>query len=325
MPGISAGKRSVKQLVSRQYDGKSASQQVKAAQWTGQLDWNDADHPSQEKKTAGYGCSAAPCWKSNVDYNKPWFERKNDDFYCNLCGAWATDGHVASEKHVWRAQNPEYYGFGERSLPEHLKHEWFTDKGNGEYYCELCKCMATDAHCASDRHRNREEHPEYYWQPARQEPPSQAQPLLPEPWQQVFSEEHQEYYYFNTITNVTTWDLPQPAPSTRSHHVPSPAAPSQLPTPPMYDFPWFELREGDWYCNLCTSWATDSHIVGQKHVKRAAWPSYYGFPSQQNASNAASATPTTEQPSQMNAPGTYISESSPPPPYSIGTREITDC
>jgi hypothetical protein len=153
MPAASAGKRSVKQLNSRLYEGKSASQQVKAAQWTGQLEWRDADHPSRGKKSAGYGSSACSSWMSNVDYNKPWFERRNDEFYCNLCGAMATDGHVASEKHVYRAEHPEYYGFGQRIVPEHLKQPWFTDKGNGEYYCELCRCMATDAHCNSDRHQ----------------------------------------------------------------------------------------------------------------------------------------------------------------------------
>ena len=49
---------------------------------------------------------------------------------------------------------------------------------------------------------------------------------------------------------------------------------------PEYDKPWFELRDGEWYCNLCYSWATDGDIKGEKHRKSEAYPDSYGFPSQ---------------------------------------------
>ena len=35
-----------------------------------------------------------------------------------------------------------------------------------------------------------------------------------------------------------------------------------------YDEPWFENREGEWFCILCGKWATPDHIANDKHLKR---------------------------------------------------------
>ena len=52
------------------------------------------------------------------DYNKAWFTKREDERYCNLCYAYATEGHFASEKHIKHAQDPACYGRGEKSKRE---------------------------------------------------------------------------------------------------------------------------------------------------------------------------------------------------------------
>jgi len=272
MPAASSGKRSFKGLTARGYEGKSASQQVKAAQWTGQLEWNNADHPSSKKKQGGYS------WpQPEVDFNKPWFTLKDGEFYCDLCGAWATPEHVASDRHSKRAENPAWYGYGVGEvLPdEQFNKPWFTSKGAGEYYCELCGAVATEGHIMSDKHQKRAAHPEWYGFESRDPAGSVAESVetLPEPWIRYYSEDQQKPWYFNPITKVATWKFPGEQSLTTAD---APTAVTVIPDE--YNFPWFQQRDGDWYCNLCGCWATDGHIVSQRHQKRATWPSYYGFP-----------------------------------------------
>jgi len=47
--------------------------------------------------------------------------------------------------------------------------------------------------------------------------------------------------------------------------------------PVEYDKPWFEWRQGYWYCLLCGCWATDTHVACLKHTFRATNPTSYGF------------------------------------------------
>eukprot|EP00418_Pyrodinium_bahamense_P056377 CAMPEP_0179176662 /NCGR_PEP_ID=MMETSP0796-20121207/87356_1 /TAXON_ID=73915 /ORGANISM="Pyrodinium bahamense, Strain pbaha01" /LENGTH=305 /DNA_ID=CAMNT_0020880201 /DNA_START=210 /DNA_END=1124 /DNA_ORIENTATION=+ len=47
---------------------------------------------------------------------------------------------------------------------------------------------------------------------------------------------------------------------------------------PDYNRPWFEERNGAFYCLLCGSWATEGHLSTPKHQWRQAWPQSYGFP-----------------------------------------------
>ena len=89
----SGGKRSVRS-VANNYTGLSATEFVTSALPPPRL---------------GSGGAAPSYWPpTDVDYNLPWFEKRGDDYYCNLCCAFATEGHVASEKHIKRALAPEY-------------------------------------------------------------------------------------------------------------------------------------------------------------------------------------------------------------------------
>ncbi|CAE8596158.1 unnamed protein product [Polarella glacialis] len=282
MPGASSGKRSVKAICSRSYEGKSASQQAKAAQWTGQLAWIDADHPSS--KSSG-GASSSSAWPSSqIDYSKPWFERKDGEFYCNLCGAWATDGHVASDRHKAREDNPGWYGYGDGTVPDGYDKPWFTDKGNREYSCELCNAMATDGHIASDRHKKRAADPKLYGFPEVGEEGATSattgaiqmasDEVLPAPWVQYISPKDQKPYFHNPDTKATQWERPVPAVSVQAISPVAAASPeSNLLTYP----PWFEKRQGEWYCKLCNKVADSWHIESNMHMKRASCPEYYGF------------------------------------------------
>mmetsp|Transcript_20304 Transcript_20304/g.36248 ORF Transcript_20304/g.36248 Transcript_20304/m.36248 type:complete len:335 (+) Transcript_20304:45-1049(+) len=326
MPSASSGKRSVKSITSQSYVGKSASQQVKAAQWTGQFAWNDADHPSTSKSKIS-GSGGYPT--SNIDYNKEWFEKKDGEYYCNLCGAWATDGHVESDKHEKRAANPEWYGFGGNAHQNSaaFTEAWF-EKKDGEYYCNLCGAWATEGHIQSDKHKKRAANPEWYGYPAPSQAvaelciPSQAvSELLPEPWCREFSEEHQLPWYFNPVTKVAQWEFPGLLSSGESRPVAESrqlASPVKLSIPPQYNHPWFEQRQGDWYCNLCECWATDTHIVGSKHQKRVQWPSYYGFPDPVSGDPERSHAATQQLPIvDGRAPAAYSA-----PPQTHSSEEV---
>jgi len=263
----------MKAIVSQSYAGKSASQQVKAAQWTGQFAWNPNDHPSRNSRSTASGSGPAN-WQSNVDYNKPWFEKKDGEFYCNLCSAWATDGHVASEKHKTRESNPQWYGFG-GGQPVQRTEPWFEHK-DGMDYCNLCGAYATDGHLESEKHRKRAANPEWYGFPPSSGSVVPCEPALPEPWVRYFSEEEQAPWYHNPVTKVTQWEFPE-FPSGASDPVTTSMVVASS-RPPQYNHPWFEQREGEWFCLLCNCWAPDTHLGSSKHEKRAAWPGSYGFP-----------------------------------------------
>ena len=48
-----------------------------------------------------------------VDYSKPWFKQTDDlEWYCLLCKAYTTEGHVKSERHVKGAEAILMHGIG---------------------------------------------------------------------------------------------------------------------------------------------------------------------------------------------------------------------
>ena len=42
-------------------------------------------------------------------YRQPWFEKREDYWYCCLCHAYATEAHLQTSKHTWRAAHPADY------------------------------------------------------------------------------------------------------------------------------------------------------------------------------------------------------------------------
>merc|ERR1719291_704486 len=115
-------------------------------------------------------------------YDAPWFEKRDGEFYCLLCSAWATEGHVGSDRHKKREMYSESYGYAAGSAPPPPPNT------NG-----VCWSGSTTTYTGAT------------WM---QDP--------------AYSELMREY---------------------RSK-------------------PWFEERDGEWYCNLCNSWATEGHING---------------------------------------------------------------
>lgn len=227
MVGARSGKHSLKQISGRPYVGASASQKVRAAEWTGQFPTSSRGAP----------------WVNNVDYdyNKPWFERRDEDYYCLLCRAYATEGHVTSDRHLQRESFPSYYGFPGGEEDTRFNHPWF-EKIGGEWHCHLCDVVATEGHITSERHVRRQQYPESY--------------------------------------GYTSQKKPEGDPSvTRVDEGSSTSRGMQWVTNIDYDKPWFERRDGDYYCLLCWAYATEGHVMSNRHVQRESCPSYYGFQS----------------------------------------------
>jgi len=186
-----------------------------------------------------------------MDYNKPWFEMKDDDWYCNLCSAWATDGHIGSTKHHKRALNPEWYGYGGQghdgvdSVVESpdFNQPWIVRKDGG-YYCQLCNAWATDGHIGSDKHRKRSAEPSWYWSDESASAPSGAvtgmlpytgpahDPPLPTPWERHWSEQYKTHYYYNPKTLTSQWDKPELVLPSRTQVAPDHAVLRGVGAPP---------------------------------------------------------------------------------------------
>lgn len=288
------GKHSLKSITCRAYEGASASQKVRAAEWSGALAWNNANHASSSSASNSGGYQH---WNVVVDTSKPWFKLDDSGEYkCLLCGAFATEGHIASDKHQQRSANPEWYGFGEEAggssgsgstnggYNRALWDEpWFVKK-EGEYYCDLCGNWATETHITSAKHQKRAQAPQYYGfdlpnaQDPQQGPQTQPAPPsngLPRGWTEHWSEEFKCSYYHHEETEETTWERPKCAPVSAGAVVPYW---STSHTPPEYDFPYFERKEnGEFFCKLCFSYATHGHLESAKHQKRALCPEWWGY------------------------------------------------
>lgn len=263
-PGVKDGKRSATALMARNFQGQSATQQVH----------NLLGPPSSVRV-------ATPCtaWVDpRIDYSKPWFEEREGGYYCHLCHAWATDGHVLSKKHKDREEHPDWYfgaagGGGPSALssgvpaapdPTYDK-PWFENRGR-EWYCLLCNSWATEGHVNSDKHRRRESCPAAYGFGSGFGSGAMV-PVYPGGGGATPS------YTGAPVVDEAYGRLLQEYASK----------------------PWFEQREGEWYCNLCHAWATEGHIAGDKHTKRAMYPSWYGFDYEEPGSVLRPEPPTRSQ------------------------------
>mmetsp|Transcript_157533 Transcript_157533/g.277942 ORF Transcript_157533/g.277942 Transcript_157533/m.277942 type:complete len:355 (-) Transcript_157533:51-1115(-) len=304
-----SGKRSAK-ITSRQcYEGVSASEHVRSTEWSG-YSWNDANNQRSSSSTAHWFTT-----ETTVDYNKPWFEQKDDlEWYCMLCKAYATEGHVKSDKHQKRAEDPGWYGFGDKKFDASFDKPWFEQRPDG-WYCLLCQAWADEGHLTGAKHQKREQFPKEYGfvgqgLPALTCAPCAAPALrdspLPPGWEELWSEEHQEHYYHNYSTQETQWERPCVSPAPVAAASWSPAARQQVSQTSssagyddVYAKPWFVRREGEWYCSLCSSWATEGHITCEKHLKREACPEWYGF--DDPMSHGVSGLPVTSRSSNVSA------------------------
>jgi len=239
-PGVRNGKFSTQNLLNKNYESISASSYLHA---------NPA--PLGAPLGAPYNGGEVIPWVSTVDYNKPWFTINEDgEYYCKLCNAFATDGHVASDKHKNREREPEWYmGEGTAVRSAEYNKPWFEDR-EGQWYCLLCSQWATDGHLAGDKHRKREACPEYYgsW-------PGQDQA-------------------FDAAQACGAASSSMPA---MGYGLAVPSA-SYAAAQPRPNEPWLEVKQGELYCNLCGSWATDGHLSSDKHKRRAAEPEWYWTP-----------------------------------------------
>lgn len=111
MPSVTGGKRSVKSVTSTKYEGASAAQKVRAAQWCGELAWN---HGQGQKAS---GSSSSQYHVEDATYSEPWFEDQGDGSWkCLLCNCYADEAHIAGKKHQQRASAPQYYGYSALSI-----------------------------------------------------------------------------------------------------------------------------------------------------------------------------------------------------------------
>mmetsp|Transcript_18935 Transcript_18935/g.42407 ORF Transcript_18935/g.42407 Transcript_18935/m.42407 type:complete len:430 (+) Transcript_18935:97-1386(+) len=118
---------------------------------------NPPEHcPKEQPK-----CSdAAP--EDAVDYNKPFIVMKDDCYYCTLCKSYATKEHMASEKHLKRAEweeqpmeQPKCSDAAPKDAVDYNKYFIVTKEECP--FCTLCNSYATIAHMTSEKHLKREE------------------------------------------------------------------------------------------------------------------------------------------------------------------------
>jgi hypothetical protein len=76
-------------------------------------------------------------------------------------------------------------------------------------------------------------------------PENGAQPALPDTWQAIFSTHHNTYYFYNTVTNETTWENPfQAGPSASASPPTTPPQPdSATDTPPTHTPAYSALQQ----------------------------------------------------------------------------------
>jgi len=187
---------------------------------------NRAEHP----QWYGFGDIA----DVQEEYRRPWFEERDGAYYCNLCGAWATDGHIQAEKHRKREACPEWYGFpgvaSRREAPSASSGEvavedpawqkyWSADDQRFYYHNKETKVVqwepppvlyAAQAALPPPMEITRPAAAEALVSPARPaeaSPASPASPALPPPWQ-VYHTVDGKPYYHNPSTKVTQWEAP---------------------------------------------------------------------------------------------------------------------
>ena len=176
-------------------------------------------------------------------------------WWCSLCGVevldWNLEDHVASQKHKRYQEWEKEAAAKKEAFEAGLFASWMSLR-NGEEYCTLCSCPATEGHLISRRHANKQ-----WWHERNQE--AAAGSTSPPP---------------PADAAAGGSDAPPPPPPAYpiAAASASPAAPVELHFPVGFGKrEWFEIRNGDWWCALCWKVADDNHVGSAKHQRKVAW------------------------------------------------------
>eukprot|EP00747_Dinoflagellata_sp_TGD_P185228 gnl/TRDRNA2_/TRDRNA2_41663_c0_seq1.p1 gnl/TRDRNA2_/TRDRNA2_41663_c0~~gnl/TRDRNA2_/TRDRNA2_41663_c0_seq1.p1 ORF type:complete len:411 (+),score=74.66 gnl/TRDRNA2_/TRDRNA2_41663_c0_seq1:37-1233(+) len=176
-----------------------------------------------------------------------WMEVREGAEFCRLCSAFATDGHLASDKHrkrlgwhesqascqpcaelangssssstaiaVARAAahsgSAGYAGQG-TDPPAHWGDPRLFMFEDGWWRCRLCDQWADDSHVGGNKHLKRLDHIGYYLGEELRDATAASASLpgdLEPPWKCAWSADQQRYYYYNEETKSVQWDRPTP-------------------------------------------------------------------------------------------------------------------
>eukprot|EP00931_Biecheleriopsis_adriatica_P000895 TRINITY_DN10103_c0_g1_i1.p1 TRINITY_DN10103_c0_g1~~TRINITY_DN10103_c0_g1_i1.p1 ORF type:complete len:379 (-),score=24.10 TRINITY_DN10103_c0_g1_i1:872-2008(-) len=213
-------------------------------------------------------------------YRQPWFEFRDFQWHCGLCWKVATDEHINSDMHKQRASYPECYGYATMKqaepVPEHYRQPWFEFR-DFRWHCGLCNKEATEEHINSSQHKQRVAFPESYGFGAVSAPMT-----VPEIYRQPWFEYQNLEWHCRLCGKVATHE-----------HIDSDCHKQRATNPEWYGFgdahevtacpdkykkPWLvDKGLGNFFCLLCSAYATDDHLASSKHTFRAENPGSYGF------------------------------------------------
>ncbi|CAK0831364.1 unnamed protein product, partial [Prorocentrum cordatum] len=108
--------------------------------------------------------------------NKPWIQMKDGYHFCLLCHTFATDGHLASERHHRRVEWHEWWGSEEQLSQLRVQDQHGEQKGppaswgspeyfvwrEGWWWCRVCSQWGTLEHVQGRRHQRRLQWAEWY-------------------------------------------------------------------------------------------------------------------------------------------------------------------
>mmetsp|Transcript_51690 Transcript_51690/g.123043 ORF Transcript_51690/g.123043 Transcript_51690/m.123043 type:complete len:291 (+) Transcript_51690:82-954(+) len=191
----------------RQFEGASASQKVRAAERNGELPQMYAQPRQPEPYVADY-----------EDWNKEYFVLRPDgEYFCTLCNAYATEGHIASEKHknrvAWQeSKTAEPDADSEYSRPYFELKE---DGGVEGWYCNLCNQWADEWHLKGKKHVKQRD----YWEAEQQQQdkgkgkgkckPAASTGVSKQPevesWTKHWHEQYARPYWHNRRTGESVW------------------------------------------------------------------------------------------------------------------------
>lgn len=209
------------------------------------LDWHEWMLTSGDA-IAGTSNSDGPAVESIQPFmpQPAWIEDRGGFRFCTLCNIFATDGHLASEKHQRRVEWYDSPDSGFVADPNGVLPQSWGDPAHFErrqnwWWCKLCGQWADALHIVSKRHKQRVGWGDWYLSvngsslPAitsghedpsdkHSEPPepwgpgwAAASPPVPAPhataknvWHTAYSDEHGRPYFFNSTTGERVWELP---------------------------------------------------------------------------------------------------------------------
>lgn len=133
--------------------------------------------------------------------SKPWIELKGGYQHCWLCQAYATDGHIASEKHKRRVYWYQVQEENDRQLEP--RPEWVETR-EGFKFCTLCRVYVTPEHLRSLRHQKNVKWHEGWkdWSDGKKE-----EETLPSTWGDPKYFERREGWWHCTL--CSTWATEQ--------------------------------------------------------------------------------------------------------------------